>query len=49
MKDPSQDGVVAKFNLIYVYALKQWFYFINQAGLDKSRHIAPADTLNSYP
>jgi hypothetical protein len=30
--DPSLDGVVAKFNLVYAYALAQWIPFLNEGG-----------------
>lgn len=32
--DPALGGVVSKFNLIYAYALKQWFPFMDDAGLN---------------
>ncbi|KAE8327876.1 Six-hairpin glycosidase-like protein [Aspergillus sergii] len=32
--DPTLDGVVSKFNLIYAYALKQWLPFMDDAGLN---------------
>ncbi|XHF96685.1 hypothetical protein AWENTII_000305 [Aspergillus wentii] len=45
--DPTLSGVVAKFNLIYAYSLKQWLPFMDEAGLNKTMYASRLQTLQS--
>ena len=45
--DPSMSGVVAKFNLVYAYALRQWIPFMNDVGLNRSRYASHLHTLQT--
>lgn len=45
--DPSLDGVVAKFNLVYAYALAQWAPFMADGGLDATLYSSRLQSLQS--
>ncbi|KAF7714833.1 Alpha-L-rhamnosidase [Penicillium ucsense] len=45
--DPTLDGVVAKFNLIYAYSLAQWLPFMADCGLNATLYESRLDSLQS--
>lgn len=45
--DPSLDGVVAKFNLVYAYALAQWITFFNEANLNATLYTSRLQSLQN--
>ncbi|PCH05913.1 Bacterial alpha-L-rhamnosidase [Penicillium occitanis (nom. inval.)] len=45
--DPSLDGVVSKFNLIYAYSLKQWLPFLATAGMNATLYESQLQSLQN--
>lgn len=45
--DPSLSGVVAKFNLVYAYALQQWLPFMADGGLNVTVYAARLKSLQN--
>ncbi|KAI2788402.1 hypothetical protein POX_e06418 [Penicillium oxalicum] len=45
--DPSLDGVVAKFNLVYAYSLAQWLPFMADGGLNTTVYESRLQSLRS--
>lgn len=45
--DPTQSGVVAKFNMVYAYALQSCMTLLSDAGVDTTKYVSRLDALRT--